>query len=131
MPHAIVEWTDNLEKDGFRIGALLELIAADMRATDGVFPLGGIRVRAVRLSDYVVADGKDDYAFVNITFKIGAGRTLEFKKEFFSGLFEKVKAHFAEISARRYLALSLYVEEINESGGWRQNNIHAKFRKAT
>lgn len=130
MPHAIVEWTDNLEKDGFQIRDLLELIAADMRATDGVFPLGGIRVRAIRLTDYVVADGKGDDAFVNITFKIGKGRSEEFKKEFFTNLFEKVKVQLAGIYARRYLALALYVEEISESGGWRQNNIHARFKKA-
>jgi len=129
MPHAIVEWTDNLEKDGFRIRELLELIAADMRATDGVFPLGAIRVRAIRLTDYVVADGADDYAFVNITFKIGKGRSEDFKTEFFGALFEKVKAHFAEIYAKRYLALSLYFEEL-ESPNWKQNNIHAKFKKA-
>ena len=129
MPHAIVEWTDNLEKDGFRIRDLLELIASEMRGPAGVFPLGGIRVRAVRLTDYMAADGQDDYAFVNITFKIGKGRSEDFKNEFFAALFEKVKAHFAEIYARRYLALSLYIEEL-ESPNWKQNNIHAKFKKA-
>lgn len=130
MPHAIVEWTDNLEKDGFQVRGLLQLINAEMRAAGDAFPTGGIRVRAIKLTDYVVADGEDDYAFVNITFKIGKGRSEEFKKEFFTNLFEKVKSQLAGIYARRYLALALYVEEISESGGWRQNNIHARFKKA-
>ena len=129
MPHAIVEWTDNLERDGFQIRGLLQLINAEMRAAGDAFPIGGIRVRAIKLTDYVVADGEDDYAFVNITFKIGKGRSDDFKKEFFAALFEKVKAYFAEITARRYLALSLYFEEL-ESPNWKQNNIHAKFKKA-
>lgn len=129
MAHVIVEWTDNLEGEA-DIRGLLAMIAATLRDSDGVFPWGGIRVRAIKLSDYVIADGKADDAFVNITVKMGAGRTAEFKRAFFTALFEQVKAHFADIYARRYLALSLYVEEADEGGSFRHNNIHARFRSA-
>ena len=57
MAHAVVEWTSNLEGEA-DIHGLLELIAAAMRNSGGVFPWGGIRVRAIRLDDYVIADGK-------------------------------------------------------------------------
>ena len=57
---------------------------------------------AIRLEDYVIADGKADDAFVNVTVKMGAGRSAEFKREFFTALFEKIKAHFADLYARRY-----------------------------
>ena len=130
MAHAVVEWTANLEKEA-DIHGLLELIAAAMRDSGGVFPWGGIRVRAIRLDDYVIADGKEDDAFVNITVKMGAGRSAEFKQQFFGALFEKVKAHFAEVYARRYLALSLYVEEAEEAGSFKHNNIHRRFKKDT
>ena len=129
MAHAVVEWTANLEGQA-DIRGLLELIAASMRDTGGVFPLGGIRVRAIRLEDYVIADGKADDAFINITVKMAGGRNAEFKREFFTGLFEKVKAHFADLYAKRYLALSLYVEETDESGSFKHNNIHQRFKKA-
>jgi 5-carboxymethyl-2-hydroxymuconate isomerase len=129
MAHAVVEWTSNLEGQA-DIHGLLELIAAAMRNSGGVFPWGGIRVRAIRLEDYVIADGKADDAFVNITIKMGAGRSAEFKREFFAALFEQVKAHFAELYASRYLALSLYVEEADESGSFKHNNIHQRFKKA-
>lgn len=128
MAHAIVEWTDNLADDA-DIRGLLELIAAAMRDSGGVFPWGGIRVRGIRLSDYVIADGKADDAFVNITIKMGAGRSAEFKQAFFTGLFDRVKAHFAELCARRYLALSMYVEEADDAGSFKHNNLHARFRK--
>ncbi|HEX7761612.1 MAG TPA: 5-carboxymethyl-2-hydroxymuconate Delta-isomerase [Caulobacteraceae bacterium] len=128
MAHAVVEWTDNLE-GAADIRGLLELIAAEMRDSDGVFPWGGIRVRAIRLTDYVIADGQADDAFVNITVKMGAGRSTEFKQRFFSRLFDKVKAHFAELFDRRFLALSLYVEEADEAGSFKHNNIHQRFRK--
>jgi 5-carboxymethyl-2-hydroxymuconate isomerase len=130
MAHITVEWTDNLAEEG-NIRGLLELIAAEVRNTGGVFPIGGIRVRGIRLTDYVIADGKEDDAFVHITAKIGRGRSDEFKSQFFSKLFDKVKAHFSELSSRRYLALSLYVEEADEAGSFKQNNIHARLKKAT
>lgn len=128
MAHAIVEWTDNLEGQA-DIRGLLALIAAAMRDADGVFPWGGIRVRAIRLTDYVVADDTEDDAFVNITVKMGAGRPAEFKQRFFSALFEAVKAHLAPVYDRRYLAISMYVEEADEAGSFKHNNIHARFRK--
>jgi 5-carboxymethyl-2-hydroxymuconate isomerase len=128
MAHAVVEWTANLEGEA-DIHGLLELIAAAMRDSGGVFPWGGIRVRAIRLDDYVIADGKADDAFVNITVKMGAGRSAEFKRRFFSDLFEQIKAHFAGLYDKRYLALSLYVEEADEASSFKHNNIHRRFKK--
>lgn len=130
MAHVTVEWTDNLENEA-DIRGLLEMIAAALRDADGVFPWGGIRVRAIKLSDYVIADGKADDAFVNIIVKMGAGRPPEFKRAFFAALFDKVKLHFADVYERRYLALSLYVEESDEGGSFKHNNIHARFRSAS
>jgi 5-carboxymethyl-2-hydroxymuconate isomerase len=128
MAHAIVEWTSNLEGDADMRG-LLELIAAAMRDSGGIFPWGGIRVRAIKLDDYVIADGKADDAFINITIKMGAGRSAEFKRLFFSGLFEEIKTHFADLYGRRHLALSMYVEEADEAGSFKHNNIHKRFKK--
>ena len=127
MPHIIVEYTDNLGSEADMCG-LLKKLAAKMRASDGVFPIGGIRVRAIRLSEYVIADGEEDYAFVHTTAKIGAGRPAEFKKRFFGEMFELIKAHFEKLYAERYLALSLYIEETDEDGSYKHNNIHRKFK---
>jgi 5-carboxymethyl-2-hydroxymuconate isomerase len=129
MAHAIVEWTDNLDGEA-HIKPLLALIAQAMRDADGIFPWGGIRVRGIKLTDYVIADGQADDAFVNITVKMAAGRSAAFKQRFFSALFDQVKAHFADLFERRYLALSMYVEETDEAGGFKHNNIHKRFPKA-
>lgn len=124
MAHATVEWTDNLD-GAFDRHALLSLIAAEMRErSGGVFPVGGIRVRAIRLTDYVIADaaGPDD-AFINIDVKMGAGRDAAFKQAFFDQLFEAVKAFLGDLFDQRPLALSLYVEETE---GWKHNTIHRR-----
>ena len=127
MPHCIVEYTDNLGPDA-AIPDLLEKLAAKFRDSDGVFPTGGVRVRAIRLTEYVIADGKGDDAFVNITAKIGAGRDLDFKKQFFTQMFGMVKEHFKTTFASRSFALSLYVEEADPNGSFKENNIHARLR---
>ena len=128
MAHCIVEYTDNLGADA-DIPGLLAKIAGKFRDSDGVFPIGGIRVRAIRLTEYVIADGLEDDAFVNATVKMGAGRPAEFKKRFFGEMFDIVKDHFAALYAKRYLALTLYVEEADENGSFKQNNLHARFKK--
>ena len=124
MAHVTVEWTANLEGE-FSLLALLRLIADDMRdRAQGVFPVGGIRVRAIRLTDYVIADGSDPRdAFINIDVKMGAGRPPELCTAFFDALFERIKAELGELFERRPVALSLYVEEAD---GWKHNSIHKR-----
>ncbi|MHA7683166.1 5-carboxymethyl-2-hydroxymuconate Delta-isomerase [Cupriavidus sp. PET2-C1] len=129
MPHIIVEYTDNIRADA-RVPALLKTINDVLIAQDGVFPIGGIRSRALALTDYRMADGEEDYAFVHITLKIGAGRPEAVRKAACDALFEAVKAHFAELYARRYLALSMELVEFNEGGSYKHNNVHARFKKA-
>jgi 5-carboxymethyl-2-hydroxymuconate isomerase len=76
-----------------------------------------------------MADGAADYAFVHATLKIGAGRSDEEKRSACTALFEMIKAHFAELFARRYLALSLELYEFDEGGTYKHNNVHARFAK--
>jgi 5-carboxymethyl-2-hydroxymuconate isomerase len=130
MPHLIVEYTANLKAEA-DIPALLHKANRVLLDQSGVFPIGGIRSRAIELADWCMADGKDDYAFVHITFKIGAGREEAVKRKACDALFEMVKAHFATLYAKRYLALSMELVEFSEGGSYKHNNVHAKFKKTT
>lgn len=128
MAHATVEYTANIE-GAFELDALLALIARHMREeSGGVFPVGGIRVRAIRLDHYVIADGKGtDDAFVNIDVKMGAGRPDEFRQTYFDALFAAIHSFFEPLFTLRPLALSMYVEEAE---GWKANTIHQRLQKA-
>jgi len=129
MPHVIVEYTDNIRAEA-DVPALLKTINETLIAQDGVFPIGGIRSRAIALTDYRMADGEEDYAFVHVTLKIGAGREEAVKKKACDELFEAIKQHFAALYAKRYLALSMELAEFNEGGSYKHNNVHARFKKA-
>ena len=99
-------------------------------AATGIFPLAGVRSRAIWLDTWQMADGKQDYAFVHMTLKIGHGRSLESRQQVGEMLFALIKEHFAALMAQRYLALSFTMEELDPVLNYKQNNVHALFNKA-
>ncbi|HDR2623383.1 TPA: 5-carboxymethyl-2-hydroxymuconate Delta-isomerase [Enterobacter chuandaensis] len=126
MPHFIAECTDNLREQADLPGLFAKV--NDALAATGIFPLGGIRSRAHWLDTWQMADGRHDYAFVHMTLKIGAGRSLESREAVGEMLFALIKAHFAELMASRYLALSFELDELHPTLNYKQNNVHALFK---
>jgi len=129
MPHFIIEYTDNIKAEA-DIPGLLKKANETLLNQGGVFPIGGIRSRAIELVDYRMADGdpEADYAFVHAILKIGVGRDEATRKKVCDELFEMMKSHFAVLFARRYLALSMELIEFNEGGSYKHNNVHARFK---
>ena len=127
MAHFIVEYTRNLAAEA-DIPALLRK-ANEALIAQQVYPIGGVRSRAIELTDWCMADCAADYAFVHGTLKIGAGRSREVRQRTGDAVFEVMKTHFADLYARRLLALSLEIYEFDEAGTWKHNNVHARFRK--
>ncbi|MGB6309171.1 MAG: 5-carboxymethyl-2-hydroxymuconate Delta-isomerase [Steroidobacteraceae bacterium] len=133
MSHMTFEYSANLRTGG-RFGELCRESAQFMAALQvdgaGVFPAGGVRVRAIACEDYCIADGTAaDAGFVHAILKIGAGRSDAAKRAACGGLFEIMKAHFSEQFDRQGLALSLELIEFSEAGTLKHNNLHARFKK--
>ena len=79
MPHFTIEYSANL--DGrVDIGLVVELVRKAAVET-GIFPLGGIRVRAVRCEHYAIADGNKNFGFLDMVLRLGEGRDLADPKE--------------------------------------------------
>ena len=130
MPHLTYEYTDNLLEDVSEqdIQTLLAKSAQVIIDQKGVFPTGGIRVRAHRLSEYVMADAsRASDAFVHAHLKVGKGRTPEQLQQVCDALFDWMQAHFAEVFNTRRLALSLEYSEF-ANGTWKRNNLHQDYR---
>ena len=126
MPHFIAECTDNIREQADLPGLFAKVNEA--LAATGIFPIGGIRSRAHWLDTWQMADGRHDYAFVHMTLKIGAGRSLESREAVGEMLFALIKAHFANLMAARYLALSFELDELHPTLNYKQNNVHALFK---
>lgn len=131
MPHLTLEYSANLA-DAERIGqlcnALAQCLDAQRENEQRVYPLGGIRVRALRCEQYCIADGRPDAAFLHANLKIGAGRSEAAKKATGEGLFALIKQHFATEFDQHGLALSLEINEFSEAGTWKHNNLHARLK---
>ena len=125
MPHLTVEYTDNLAEP--RMPELLSALNAVLIARGDIYPIGGLRARALKLTEYVVADGQHDDAFVHVTLKIGTGRSEEVRQATGDELFAVLTGHFASEFEARSLALSL---EIGEVETWKKNNIHRRYQRA-
>ncbi|WP_285218185.1 5-carboxymethyl-2-hydroxymuconate Delta-isomerase [Klebsiella quasipneumoniae] len=126
MPHFIAECTDNIREQADLPGLFAKVNEA--LAATGIFPIGGIRSRAHWLDTWQMADGKQDYAFVHMTLKIGSGRSLESRQDVGDMLFALIKSHFAALMESRYLPLSFAMEELDPTLNYKQNNVHALFK---
>ncbi|MGY0155754.1 5-carboxymethyl-2-hydroxymuconate Delta-isomerase [Edwardsiella tarda] len=125
MPHFYAECSDNIRREA-DLPALFSQVNAFLFGT-GLFPLAGIRSRAIWLDTWQMADGRHDYAFVHMTLKIGAGRSLACQQQVGEQLFILIQQHFAPLMAQRYLALSLVIEVLPAELSYKQNNVHALF----
>ena len=127
MPNIVVEYTDNIRAEA-NIPGLLRTIADTVQsAGQGVFPLAAVRIRAIELHDYIIGDGKPEYAFVNVTVKVARGRPEEDKARTFNAVWEAVKAHLKPVDESRVLAISMDVEEFGDRLAYKQNRLHDLF----
>ena len=122
MPHFIAEYSANIQDDiDFQefFGQVNQFLG-----NTGVFPLGGIRSRAIRMDDYVIADAKHDYAFIHMTLKVGSGRDLETRKGVAEALFKLIESYFQPLKDKRLLAISFEMTELDPVLNFKSNNIH-------
>ena len=127
MPNIVVEYTDNIRAEADIPGLLRTMADTVQAAGQGAFPLAAVRIRAIELKDYIIGDGKPEYAFVNISVKLAKGRPEEDKTRTFGAVWEAVKAHLKPVDESRVLAISMDVEEFGDRIAYKQNRLHELF----
>lgn len=122
MPHFTIEYSANL--DGrLDIGAVCEVVRKAAVET-GIFPLGGIRVRAVRCEHYAVADARHDCGFLDMVLRLGEGRDLPTRKKAGEHVFQALSKHLDPVFAASRFALSFDMQINDKDTSWKRNNIH-------
>lgn len=124
MPHFIMEYSANLDND-LDIPELFRQLNETAIAT-GVFPIGGIRTRAIRCEHYRIAEGDPENTFVHLTAKVGAGRAPEVLKAAGDLVFETFTAFLQPVFERRYMSIGFELTELHPTLNYKQNNIHQK-----
>lgn len=127
MPHLIVEYSANIE-DQIALDALLDKLHACALGT-GVFPIGGLRVRAHRADAYRIADKAPDNGFVHVTAIIGHGRPLDVQQRAGEELLAALTEHLELLYERSPLAISLNVQESHPVLNFKKNNLHEHVKK--
>jgi 5-carboxymethyl-2-hydroxymuconate isomerase len=122
MPHFTIEYSANLD-DRLDIGAACEVVRKAAVET-GIFPLGGIRVRAVKCEHYAIADARQDYGFLDMVLRIGEGRDLPTRKKAGEQIFQALSRHLDPVFASSKFALSFDMQINDKDTSWKRNNIH-------
>jgi 5-carboxymethyl-2-hydroxymuconate isomerase len=122
MPHFTIEYSANLDAR-LDIDAVCEVVRAAAAET-GVFPLGGIRVRAIRCEHYAIADARADYGFLAVLLRIGEGRDLPTRKRAGEHVFTALSRHLDPVFAASRFALSFDMQVNDKETSWKRNNIH-------
>ena len=90
----------------------------------GIFPLGGIRVRAIRCEHYAIADGTTDLGFLAMVLRLGEGRDLAARKTAGEHIFKALSAYLDPVFAASKFGLSFDMQINDKETSWKRNNIH-------
>lgn len=124
MPHFTIEYSANLESR-LDMGGLVELVRREAVAT-GIFPLGGVRVRAIPCPHVAIADGSPGLSFLDMVLRLGEGRDLAMRQRAGAQIFDTLSRHLDGLFEERGFALSFDMQISDAATSWKRNNIHTR-----
>ena len=111
MPHFIVEYSSNIESS-VDIGQLCEVIRSTAVKIDAI-PMPGVRVRAIKVDHYAIADGNPDHAYIDVSVRLRGGRPMDVRKAATQTLFDAIQQFLEPVMAQRSLALSFEMRDVD------------------
>lgn len=129
MPHFTLEYSSNL--DGrVDMQQFCDVVHQAMMDT-GLFELGAVRVRALRCEAFSIADRLPRNSFIDMTLRMGTGRSLEDRERAGTAVFAAASEFLHPLLAEPHFALSLEIREIDPVLSWKRNAMHQRLRAAT
>jgi 5-carboxymethyl-2-hydroxymuconate isomerase len=122
MPHFTIEYSANIDAL-VDMGEVVEVVRRAAVET-GIFPLGGIRVRAIKCEHYAIADGRPSFGFLDMVLRLGEGRDLATRKKAGEHIFKALSAHLDPVFASNKFALSFDMQINDKETSWKRNDIH-------
>ena len=122
MAHFIYEYSANLPEEQLDLPGLMEKMH-QLADESGIFPLAGLRSRAIRCDTFRVGDGNPENGFVNLSMKVGRGRDLDTRMEIGQTIFDLLVDHLQPLFDSRGLAVSFEMRELEEHVKFNKKNI--------
>jgi len=129
MPHFTIEYSANLDAR-VDMAEIVEIVR-NAAVETGIFPLGGIRVRAVRCEHYAIADGNPQHGFLAMVLRLGEGRDLAARQKAGKHIFRALSVHLDPVFAGSKFALSFDMQINDKETSWKRNNIHDALKVET
>lgn len=127
MPHFTMEYSSNLD-EAVDFAGLCKAVHATIMES-GLFELGAVRVRAIRCEAYAVADLLPENGFIDMSFRVGTGRSDEERRKVGEAIFATVTDFLAPLFKTPHFALTLEIREIDPDLSWKKNAIHPRLRQ--
>ena len=126
MPHFSIEYSANLETliDMKNFCDLIRKAGLETK----VFPIAGIRVRALKCEHFSIADNDPKNGFIDISIRLREGRDLETRKMATHHIFKIAENYLKPIMENHPLALSMEMRNIDAELSPKTNSIR-KFLK--
>src|SRR5713226_438676 len=122
MPHFTIEYSGNLDAR-VDMGAVVEVVRKAAVET-GIFPLGGIRVRAIKCEHYAIADGRPDFGFFDMVLRLGEGRDLPTRKKAGEHIFTVLSAYLDPVFKESKFPLAFDMQINDQETSSKRHNIH-------
>lgn len=119
MPHLTLEYSDNVEFDSKAFFRELH----ETLVETGAVRMKGLKSRAIKMTDYYIADGNPEYKYVHLNIVLREGRPKEVKEEIAQramAVLEKTFGHYRETG---YIGLSNDMSELLWGVALRSSNI--------
>lgn len=129
MPHFTIEYSAGLDTR-LDMDALVECVRKAAVET-GIFPLGGIRVRAIACQHVAIADGRAGLEFLAMLLRLGEGRDLATRKAAGDHIFKALSTHLEPAFATTPIALSFDMQINDPATSWKRNAIHDLLKNET
>jgi 5-carboxymethyl-2-hydroxymuconate isomerase len=122
MAHFIYEYSANLSEPLLNLPGLMQKMH-EKAAENKLFPLSGIRSRAMKCDHFRVGDGAPDKGFINLSMKIGRGRDLQTRMQAGEEFWQMMLDHLAPLMAQQEVTVSFEMRELEEQVKFNHRNF--------
>ena len=122
MAHFIYEYSANLNEDLLDMPGLMQTMHT--AAVDSeIFPIDGIRSRAMKCEHFRVGDGDPDKGFINLSMKVGRGRDEDTRMQAGEMFWKIMIEHLEPLMSSQSVTCSFEMRELEERVKFNHRNF--------